>query len=325
MRARRYWILSLYSLFLLLFWVDTRAQTTDASVTGIVTDQTDAVIPSATLIVQNVETGVTNRTTSNGAGVYLFPSLVPGRYTLRAEKTSFKPFVYQAFDLDIRAQAKLDVHLEVGGTAETVEVQADATQLNFSNANIGTVVQGKQILDLPLQARSALDFLSTVGGVAQSADGTYANINGNRVGSVNISLDGLNVNENLTDGLGAVNASAGFSVDRVQEIRVITSPADAELGRGSAQIQLISRGGTSNFHGSLFEENRNTALTANNWFNNAKGVNPITGKMVAPRPVLIRNQFGARLRGALRFNAELGAATGFIERPVAPRPRGLCR
>jgi hypothetical protein len=296
------------------------AQTTDASITGSVSDATGAVIPDATLIVQNVDTGVTNRTTSNGAGVYLFPSLVPGKYTLRAEKQSFKPFVYQAFELDIRATAKLDVHMEVGGTTETVEVQAEATQLNFSNANIGTVVQGKQILELPLQARSALDFLSTVGGVAQSTDGTFGNINGNRVGSVNISLDGLNVNENLTDGLGAVNASAGFSVDRVEEIRVITSPADAELGRGSAQIQLISRGGTNAFHGSAFEENRNTALTANNWFNNQKGINPVTGQVISPRPVLIRNQFGARLGGPLIKNRTFFNFTYEGERRVSAIP-----
>lgn len=239
---------------------------------------------------------------SNAAGVYLLPSLGPGKYTLRAEKQSFKPYIYQAFDLDIRTQAKLDVHMEVGGTTETVEVQAEATQLNFSNANIGTVLQGTRILDLPLQARSALDLLSTVGGVAQSTDGTLSNINGNRSGTVNISLDGLNVNENLTDGLAPVNASAGFSVDRVEEIRVITSPPDAELGRGSAQIQLISRGGTNTVHGSVFEENRNTALTANNWFNNQKGTSAITRQPVAPRPVLIRNQFGARLGGPIIKN-----------------------
>src|SRR5262245_1765299 len=168
------------------------------------------------------------------------------------------------------------------------------------NNSIGTVVQGKQILDLPLQARRALDFLSTVGGVAAGTDGS--NINGNRAGAVNLTLDGLNVNENLVDGLTAVTNSAGFSVDRIEEIRVITSPADAELGRGSAQIQLISRGGTNVFHGSPFEENRNTLLTANNWFNNSHGVNPVTHEMVSPRPVLIRNQYGGRVGGPIVKN-----------------------
>ena len=309
-----------YSFCVLLLVSSVYSQTTDASITGVITDATGATIPGATLIVQNVETGVITRTVSNSAGVYRFPSLVPGKYTLRAEKQNFRPFVYEAFELDIRAQAKLDVRMEVGGTTETVQVQAEATQLNLSNANIGTVVQGKQILDLPLQARSALDFLSTVGGVAQSADGTFSNINGNRAGAVNISLDGLNVNENLTDGLGAVNSSAGFSVDRVEEIRVITSPADAELGRGSAQIQLISRGGTNGFHGSLFEENRNTALTANNWFNNQKRISPITQQAVAPRPVLIRNQFGARLGGPVIKNRTFFNFTYEGERRVSATP-----
>ena len=279
-----------------------QAQTTDGSITGVVSDSTGAVIPDATLIVQNVDTGVTAHTTSNGSGVYLFPSLVPGKYTLRAEKQSFKPFVYQAFELDIRAQAKLDVRMEVGGTTETVEVQADAAQLNLNNANIGSVVHGKQILDLPLQARSALDLIATTGGAALSPDGTYDVINGNRAGSTVLSLDGVNVNENLTDGFAAVTTAEGFSVDRIEEIRVITAPADAEYGRGSAQVQMISRGGTNNWHGSLFEENRNTDLTANNWFNNAKGINPITDAKVAPRPVLIRNQFGGRIGGPIIKN-----------------------
>ncbi len=279
-----------------------RAQSTEASVTGVVTDTTGAVIPEVNIIVQNVDTGLTFRTSSNGSGVYLFPSLAPGKYVLRAEKQSFKPFLYQAFELDIRAQAKLDVRMEVGGTTETVEVTADASQLNLSNANIGSVVQGKQILDLPLQARSALDLIATTGGAALSPDGTYDVINGNRAGSTVLTLDGVNMNENLTDGFAAVNTAEGFSVDRIEEIRVITAPADAEYGRGSAQIQMISRGGTNNWHGSLFEENRNTALTANNWFNNAKGINPITDAMVAPRPVLIRNQFGGRVGGPIIKN-----------------------
>jgi hypothetical protein len=154
--------------------------------------------------------------------------------------------------------------------------------------------------------------------VAAGTDGS--NINGNRAGAVNLSLDGLNVNENLTDGLTAVSASAGFSVDRVEEIRVITSPADAELGCGSSQIQLISRGRTNNFHGSLFEEHRNTLLTANNWFNNSRGVNPVTHEMVSPRPVLIRNQYGGRLGGPIVHNKTFFNFTYEGERRVSATP-----
>jgi hypothetical protein len=315
---RSYMYLAPFSIGITVLPSGVTAQTTDAAITGVVTDQTGAVVPDAVINVQNVATGVTSRTTSNAAGVYLFPALVPGAYTLRAERQGFKAFSYEQFDLDIRAQAKLDVHLEVGGTAESVQVTAEAAQLNLSNANIGTVVQGKQILDLPLQARSALDFLSTVGGVAAGTDGS--NINGNRAGAVNLTLDGLNVNENLVDGLTAVTNSAGFSVDRIEEIRVITSPADAELGRGSAQIQLISRGGTNVFHGSLFEENRNTLLTANNWFNNSHGVNPVTHEMVSPRPVLIRNQYGGRVGGPIVKNKTFFNFTYEGERRVSATP-----
>ena len=276
-----------------------KAQSIAASVTGVVSDQTGAVIPGAGILARNVETGVVARTASNQAGVYLLPSLVPGKYTLRVTKDGFKAFNYEAFDLDVRAEAKLDVHLELGGTSESVQVTAESTQLSLSSASIGSVIQGKQVLDLPLQARSALDLLSTVGG---AAGGDNSNINGNRSGATNLTLDGIFMGYNLTDGLTAATSVNGFSVDRVEEIRIITAPADAELGHGSAQIQMVSRGGTNTFHGSLFEENRNTDLAANNWFNNQQGYNQITKQQVAPRPVLIRNQFGGRLGGPIIKN-----------------------
>src|SRR5207237_28102 len=126
--------------------------------------------------------------------------------------------------------------------------------------------------------------------------------NGARAGALNITIDGTNVRDNFLDQIVFSSRAATVSVDRIAEFRIITSPADAEYGRGSGQIQAISRAGTNEFHGSLFEEHRDTNLTSNTWFNNQLGSDPVTGKAIAPRNFLIRNQFGGRAGGPIRNN-----------------------
>src|SRR5262249_7351316 len=110
-------------------------------------------------------------------------------------------------------------------------------------------------------------------------------------------LDGTNIQENLLNGITTTANVNRVSVDRIEEFRVITSPADAEYGRGSGQVQAVTRSGTNSFRGSLFEEHRNTVLTANSWFNNRLGTNALTGEPNSPRDDIIRNQFGGRIGG----------------------------
>jgi hypothetical protein len=289
-----YWGLSL-CVFMLLSTL-AFGQSTNAALTGIVSDASSAVIPSATVTLQNVLTGVSLTATTNEAGVYNFPSVQPGKFRVTAEKDGFKKFVYNDVTLELSDRVTLNFALEVGAiTSDVVEVNAALdTRLAIGNNSVGGVISGQKVQELPLPGRDALGLVLTQSGIIGS------NFSGARIGTLNISRDGVNVqDQRINVGL----ASTIFtSVDLVQEVRVVTSPADAEFGRGSGQVQMITRSGTNEFHGSVFESHRNTALNANTWFNNQRGLNPRTGEEVSPRNFLIRNQFGGRLGGPIWKN-----------------------
>ena len=277
------------------------AQSTDASLSGTVTDPSGAPIANATVIAEHISTGVATTTKTNESGVYLFPALPPGIYRLTGEREGFRRFVYDKVELTISARVSLNMALELGATSESVEVKAQSdTELGYANSSVGSILTGRKLLELPLAGRSVFDLISTQAGTSGSNGGQ--NFNGARSGSLNVTIDGVNAQDNLLNNLFNAFVAASVSVDRVAEFRLVTSPADAELGRGSGQIQMITRSGTNGFHGSLFEEHRNTALTANSWFNNARGNDPKTGLPISPRNFLIRNQYGGRIGGPIRKN-----------------------
>jgi hypothetical protein len=275
------------------------SQSSDAIVSGEVLDPSGAPVPDVAISAENVETGVVSHSKSNNSGVYLFPALQPGSYRLTAEREGFQKFVYNDFVLDVGAQLTVNVALKIGRPTETVEVEAAAEQLQTSNASVGVVITAQKLLELPLVGRNAYDLIGTQAGTS-GANGQ--NFNGTRAGALNIMIDGITARDNFVDSLARSITSATVTVDRVEEFRIITSPADAELGRGSGQIQAISRGGTNKFHGSLFEEHRDTDLTTNTWFNNQRGTDPNTGQALSPRPFLVRNQYGGRAGGPIRRN-----------------------
>ncbi len=272
------------------------AQSTNASVTGTVADANAAAISGATVTAENVNTGVTATATANAAGIYLFPSLQPGAYRLTAEMTGFRKATYTEITLELSARVTIDFELPVGQLSmDAVEVNASLdTRLSLGNTSVGGVIGGQKVQDLPLPNRDALGLVFTQGGLAG------ANFSGARIGSLNISRDGVNVQDQRLN--RGVDSRIFTSVDLIQEVRVITSPADAEFGRGSGQIQMITRSGTNSFHGSVFEAHRNTALNANTWFNNQRGRDLVSGEEISPRNGLIRNQFGGRLGGPIIKN-----------------------
>jgi len=275
---------------------------TDATVSGTVTDPSGAHVAGAVVSAVNTATGVTANSQTNEAGIFVFPALPVGSYRFTAEHAGFRKASIPDVDLAVGAQLTVNIGLEIGQTTETVEVQAAISEVNASSATIGTVMEEKKILDLPLVGRSAYDLLATQPGVINIGSAESVNINGQQTGAINYTTDGINTQDNLLNGAFNTNVSNTVSIDRVQEFRVVTSPADAEYGRGGAQVQLVTRGGTNAYHGSAWEEFRNTDLNANDYFNNAAGVNPITGAMNAPRNVLVRNQFGLRLGGPVKKN-----------------------
>jgi hypothetical protein len=275
---------------MLLCPVMVAAQTTNAALSGTVSDMSSAVVPGAAVTAQNIQTGLTLTTTTNDAGVYNFPSVQPGKYRLSVEKTGFKKFVYNEVTLELSDRVTVNFTLEIGAIAsDVVEINAALdTRLALGNNSVGGVITGQKVRDLPLPNRDALGLVFTQAGIVSS------NISGARIGTLNISRDGVNVQDQRIN--VGIASTIFTSVDLVQEVRVVTSPADAEFGRGSGQIQMITRSGTNDFHGSVFEAHRNTALNANTWFNNQRG-RDANGNEISPRNVLIRNQFGGRLGG----------------------------
>ncbi|MBI3680931.1 MAG: carboxypeptidase regulatory-like domain-containing protein [Acidobacteria bacterium] len=273
------------------------AQSTDAVLSGNVYDPSGAAVAAASLRARNTRTGVVFETKTNESGLYVFAAVPPGDYQVSCEHGGFRRHVIDEVVLDVGARQDLDFALELGSTADVIEVKAAAElQIGYLTSSVGSVIAGQKILDLPLTTRNAYDLLATQAGLVGD------HFSGNRTGSLNFTLDGVNQQDNLLNGLGFAAIASTISVDRIEEFRVIVSPTDAELGRGSGQIQAITRGGTNQFHGSAFYQHRNTVLNANNWFNNQRGLDPQTRQPLAPRNFLLQNYFGGRVGGPLRKN-----------------------
>ena len=270
-------------------------QGTNATLSGTVLDPSKAMVPGATVTVLNVNTGVSTSTVSNEAGIYVFPSLQPGTYKITAEMAGFKTLIYNDIKLEVSARININLPLELGTQSQTIEVKAALeTALGVVTASVGGMITAQMVRDLPLESRSVLDLTTLQAG----AQGNY--INGARIGTINTTVDGVNVVDNRIN--QGIMSSINVSTDLIEEVRMVTSPADAEYSRGSAQIQMSTRSGTNQFHGSAWDQLRNTWLNANSWGNNRNGIDYKTGQLVSPRAVLIRNQFGGRLGGPIIKN-----------------------
>jgi Carboxypeptidase regulatory-like domain len=272
------------------------AQTTNASIYGTVTDASGAAVAKVAVMAANVKTGVVLSTVTNDSGLYIFPSLLPGEYRVSAESAGFRKAIAEHIQLDVGAKITVDVKLEVGAAAESVTVDSAASPLEAVNSSVSNVVSLERVQSLPLQTLDAGALISLQAGVVGD------NMNGVRSQSQNVTMDGVNIQETrYNGGWNSGNTTAVSAVDLIGEFRVSTAPVDAEFGRGMAQVQMISRSGTNEIHGSAFGFNRVTALSANTWFNNQLGRKP-DGSLVAPRNFLIRNQFGARVGGPVIKN-----------------------
>jgi Carboxypeptidase regulatory-like domain len=261
-------------------------QSTNASIAGNVTDPSGQAIPNVMITAENTGTGITLTAVTNETGVYTFPSVQPGTYRLTAELAGFRKYVYENVTVNVSARLNMNFPLQVAGITQEVQVTTSSdSPLLASTASVGGVITGKEIQELPLPDRDALGLVLTQPGVIGN------NFGGARIGALNVTRDGINVMDQRLD-LG-VNSVITPSTDLIEEVRVITAPVDAQFGSGSGQVQMLTKSGTNAFHGTVFESNRNTALTANSFFNNLFGI---------PRDDLIRNQFGGSLGGPIRKN-----------------------
>ncbi len=262
------------------------AQTTNATLGGTVSDVSRALIPGVTVTAANTQTGIVTTVVTNETGAYQFASLQTGTYKVTAELPGFQTQTYNAVALGVSQQVRLNFTLQVGAQAQAVEVSVAAdTLIATTSSSVGAVLPEYKLRDLPLATRNALDLVATTAG---TQGGSFA---GTRTVGVNTVRDGVPVSDGRYD--VGVSASTYISPDLVDEVRVIVAPADAEMGRGSGQVQMATRSGTNQVHGSLFWVNRNSALSANSWGNNFVG---------ADKDYRNGNQFGGRVGGPIAKN-----------------------
>jgi hypothetical protein len=276
-------------LFVLVLSAQLRAQDV-ASITGVVTDPTGAVIPGVTISLQNPQTGATYATVSNGEGSYTFNQVRPGPdYKIQFTRAGFKSLVISGMYMNVDATRTQNARLSVGTDQQTVQVSAAAENvtLNTTDATVGNNFEVQFVADLPLEDRSNPTALfTTQPGV--TLDGA---VTGARVDQSSATLDGVDVNDNFTGCFGCIVANA--PVDSVQEFRGVTAGPLSSAGQGGGgQYELVTRSGTNQFHGTLVEYHRDTDTEANGWFSN-------NDSPVVPRPPLVRNQFGGSIGGPI--------------------------
>jgi hypothetical protein len=292
-------IASVAFLWLLSPFATLYAQAITATVVGTVTDPSGAAVPKAEVTIQNAETNQARKAVTDGNGAYEFSFLPTGSYTLTVAATGFQTTNVGRFTLSVDQVARLPVSLSLGQAAQSVEVAAEALLLQSENATVGTVIDAKQVVELPLNGRSFVQLALLTPGVNPGTPGsiTVRRLRGSVGQAVGMSANGARDTQNrfYYDGIEAMDLdsysfSFSPSVDAINEFKVQSSTYSAEVGGApGGQVNLSTKSGTNRLHGGAWEFNRNDALTALN------GFQPRVPGAKAPR--LNRNQFGANIGG----------------------------
>src|SRR5687767_5668078 len=246
-----------------------RAQGTASRVTGVVQDASGAVVEGATVTLTNEGTNVSITTETSSTGTYVFDLVQVGSYSVAVEKAGFKKLVSTGNPVNINQPTTVNVTLEAGAVSETVTVTAAAEQVQTSTSgNIGATVEQRTLESLPIvgtRGRNPLDLLNFQPGVVFGGNtGGAVNVHGSRDRAFNFTLDGIDINESTAGGSNFTPLRP--NPDSVQELQIVTSNFTAELGRSSgAQVSLITRSGTNDFHGNLFEFYRSPRFDAKSY------------------------------------------------------------
>lgn len=261
-----------------------------SSLQGTLADAQGAAIPNAVVTLTNLETSAARKSVANTQGAYSFPQIPPGKYQVETQCPGFRTTIQQV-TLQVDVPTTLNIQLEVGQVSETINVEESIPAVNTTNATLGNAFNQVQVRQLPLQTRNVVELLSLQPGVSQTGEVLGAKRDQN-----NVTLDGVDVNDQQNAGMAntsaaGLNAALPVPLDSVQEFRVTIAGQGADQGRSAGgQVSLVTKSGSNEFHGSVYEFNRVRALASNDWFNNRIGV---------PRENLIRNQFGASLGGRI--------------------------
>lgn len=308
-----------------------KAQTVSGSISGVVTDPSGAAIPSASVTLKSQDTGTVSKTTTNTSGVYGFPVVPVGHYNVTVDAKGFKTYVQSGITLLINQSLRLDAKLTIGSAQQSVEVSAQAVQVATESTSLGDVIESKKMLSLPLNGRSYIDLLGLQAGVVpQTTTGSLGDrptaglgsagnfsVNGGREAANGFMVNGGSVEEGRNNGAGLVP-----NLDSIQEFKVITNAGSAEYGQYSgAIVNVVTKSGTNDWHGSAFEFLRNDKFDSRNFFDSTRGA-------------FQQNQFGGTIGGPIIKNRlfifgdyqgsrqSRGISTGLINVPTAAQRTG---
>src|SRR5664279_556656 len=270
-----------------------------ASVRGSITDPAGAAVPNAKVTITESERNVPHSVVTDEAGRYYLTALPPGKYTLAVESPGFKKFMQTDVILAVQQQATLDVPLQVGDIATSVEVQTTTPLLNTTIATLGQVIDNRYMMSLPNLGRNPLALISLTPGVVGAAGATNAGTstnfvaNGARNSTSDVLVDGAIVNT-TEQNTGATDLKYTPSVDAVLEFKIQTNFFGAEYAEsGGAIVNVVTKSGTNDFHGTAYNFRRDSALFANSWANNRVG---------AKKTYTRRDQPGGVFGGPIRKN-----------------------
>jgi hypothetical protein len=283
-------VILLIPLFALNGW----GQSNTSRLDGVITDPSGGIISAAHITLIDAETGFTNTNGTNNNGLYVFPQVPAGKYTIQVGKKGFQTAVVNNVRIDVGVPLTVNVCLAVGEISEKVEVSAKPAEtiMNTVSAEINTFVDRQQILSLPLAGQNPLDFGLLQAGVTGRDETRSASVNGLRGSYQNLTLDGINIQDNFA------RTDSFFSIlpvrdNFVEEFSIVTANPDVDAGIGAGQISMITRSGSNDYHGEAFYVHRNSALNANEFFNNAAGV---------PRNRILKHQYGINTGGPVVKN-----------------------
>jgi hypothetical protein len=284
-----------------------------APLTGTVTDPSGAVVSGANVTVKANATGVEHKATTTSSGTFTVPALPAGDYTVTISARGFKQTVLEGVVVNLATPASVNAELQVGQQSESVVVQGGADILQTQSANVSTTITGRQITDLPFTSRDALDLVLLLPGTTTPGRPRTSTVNGLPKGALNITLDGVNIQDNTLKSSDGFFTFVRARIDAVDEVTLSTATPGAESSaEGAVQVKFVTRSGNNELHGSIYEYHRNPYLNANYWYQNRDGAaynvktaqnctaltyNPEDCK--AQRARVLLNQYGFRVGGPI--------------------------
>ena len=274
------------------------------SISGVVTDPSGAVVPGVTVVATAVSTNVESRAVTDAKGFYNFPTLNVDTYNLTTSQSGFRDYQQTGIKIDANSALRVDITMQLGTVTNTVNVKSDALQVETQSTQNGVVIDGTKITSVPLNGRSYIDLLKLQPGVSPYShsqdsdtsgvgatqvsgdlDNGQQSVNGGRTGSNAFMVNGANAEEGVHNGAAMIP-----NLDSIAQFRIITNNFDAEYGNYSGgQINVVTKSGSNQYHGTVFDFLRNTDLDARNYYAPTRGV-------------FIQNQFGGTVGGPIRKN-----------------------